>query len=106
VSKHGKSLPKDVIAHWPEVFGEVTLNVLPLRYLDSVLLNFKDGKVWEIKVTKKTRDAGWSQFEKSISELVRTYEERIDNVDFKLDTDRVKKDITKDTQKFLKRKLD
>ena len=99
MSNQGKSLPKDVIAHWPEVFGEV-------RYLDSVLLNFKDGKVWEIKVTKKTRDAGWDQFEKSISELVKTYEEKIDNVDFKLDTDRVKKDITKDTQKFLKKKLD
>jgi len=106
VSNQGKSLPKDVIAHWPEVFGEVRLNVLPLRYLDSVLLNFKDGKVWEIKVTKKTRDAGWDQFEKSISELDKTYEEKIDNVDFKLDTDRVKKDITKDTQKFLKKKLD
>ena len=106
MSNQGKSLPKDVIAHWPEVFGEVRLNVLPLRYLDSVLLNFKDGKVWEIKVTKKTRDAGWDQFEKSISELDKTYEEKIDNVDFKLDTDRVKKDITKDTQKFLKKKLD
>ncbi len=106
MSKHGKSLPKDVIAHWPEVFGEIKLNVLPLRYLDCVLLNFKDGKVWEIKITKKTRDVGWEQFERSISELVRTYEEKIDNVDFRLDTDRVKKDITKNTEKFLKRKLD
>lgn len=105
MSKQGKSLPKDVIAHWPEVFGEIKLNVLPLRYLDCVLLNFKDGKVWEIKITRKTREAGWEQFEKSISELVRTYEEKIDNVDFRLDTDRVKKDITKNTEKFLKRKL-
>lgn len=105
MSKHGKSFPKEVIAHWPEVFGEIKLNVLPLRYLDCVLLNFKDGKVWEIKITRKTREAGWEQFEKSISELVRTYEEKIDNVDFRLDTDRVKKDITKNTEKFLKRKL-
>lgn len=105
MSKQGKSLPKDVIAHWPEVFGEIKLNVLPLRYLDCVLLNFKDGKVWEIKITKKTREAGWEQFERSISELVRTYEEKIDNVDFRLDTDRVKKDITRNTEKFLKRKL-
>ncbi len=102
MSKTGKSLPKDVIAHWPEVFGEIKLNVLPLRYLDCVLLNFKDGKVWEIKITKKTRDAGWEQFERSISELVRTYEEKIDNVDFRLDTDRVKKDITKNTEKSQK----
>jgi hypothetical protein len=105
VNKSGKSLPKDVIAHWPEVFGEVKVNVLPLRYLHSVLVNFKDGKTWEIKITKQTRDAGWNHFEKSISELVKNYEEKIDNVDFKLDTDRVKKDMTKGTDKFLKRKL-
>ena len=105
MTSQGKNLPKEVVDYWPEVFGEVRLHVLPLKYLHSVLINFKDGKVWEIKVTKKTRDAGWSQFEKSISELVRTYEEKIDNVDFRLDTDRVKKDITKNTEKFLKRKL-
>jgi hypothetical protein len=105
VTRVGKSLPKDVIAHWPEVFGEVKLNVLPLRYLHSVLLNFKDGKTWEIKITSKVRNGGWEEFERSISELVKSYEEKLDNVDFKLDTNRVKKDIEKNTERFLNRKL-
>jgi hypothetical protein len=105
VTRVGKSLPKDVIAHWPEVFGEVKLNVLPLRYLHAVLLNFKDGKTWEIKITRQVRNGGWKAFEKSISELVKSYEEKLDNVDFKLDTNRVKKDIEKNTERFLNRKL-
>lgn len=100
----GRPLPKEVIECWPEVFGEVKLNVLPLRYLHAVLVNFKDGKTWEIKVTTKTKRDGWDTFERSLSELCRTYEERIDNIDFKLDTERVKKDIEKSTQKFLKKK--
>jgi hypothetical protein len=100
----GRILPKDVIEHWPEVFGEVKLNVLPICYLSAVLVNFKDGKSWEIRVTPQTRKDGWKAFERSLSELVNNYEDKIDNVDFKLDTKKVKKDIKKSTDKFLKKK--
>jgi hypothetical protein len=104
MTKTGRVLPKDVIAHWPEVFGEVKLNVVPLRYLHAVLVNFKDGKTWEIKITAKTKRDGWEAFEKNLAELFKTYDAKIDNVDFKLDTNRVRKDVEKGTEKFLKRK--
>ena len=104
MTKPGRILPKDVIAHWPEVFGEVQLNVLPLRYLHTVLVSFKDGKIWEIRITAKTKRDGWPAFEKNLAEIFRTYEETIDNIDFKLDTKKVKKDIEDSTQKFLKKK--
>jgi hypothetical protein len=104
VTHSGKVLPKDVIEHWPEVFGDVKLNVLPLRYLSTVLVCFKDGKIWEIKITAKTKREGWSVFEKNLEEIVHTYEDSIDNIDFKLDTKRVRKDIESSTQKFLKKK--
>jgi hypothetical protein len=106
VSNNGKILPKEVIAHWPEVFGEVELNVVPIRYLHTVLVNFKDGKTWEIKVTASVKRAGWLSFEKNLKELCQNYEEAIDNVDFKLDTERLRKDIERSTQRFFrKRKL-
>lgn len=100
----GKSLPKEVIECWPEVFGEVKLNVLPLKYLHAVEITFKDGKIWEIKVTSKTKNGDWDTFEKSLADLCRTYEARIKSIDFKLDTDRVKKDIKRGTEQFLKKK--
>jgi hypothetical protein len=100
----GRVLPKEVIDHWPEVFGEVKLNVLPLRYLHAVLISFKDGKTWEIKVTSKTKREGWDSFEKSLAELFKVYEHKIENINFKLDTERVKKDIEKSTQQFLKKR--
>lgn len=105
MTESGRTLPKEVIECWPEVFGEVTLNVLPLRYLHAVLINFKDGKTWEIKVTTKTKRDGWDAFQQSLTELYKAYEDRIDNIDFKLDSDRVKKDIERSTQKFLKKKI-
>lgn len=100
----GRTLPKEIIELWPEVFGDVKLNVLPLGYLHTVLVNFKDGKTWEIRVTARTKREGWSTFERNLSELVKTYEDSIENIDFKLDTDKVKKDIEKSTSKFLKKK--
>ena len=104
MTKSGKILPRDVIEHWPEVFEHIELNVLPIRYIHTVLVNFKDGKTWEIKITGKARREGWEAFQQNLSEICRTYEDKIDNVDFKLDTDRVRKDIEKSTQKFLKKR--
>lgn len=104
MTSKGKVLPKEVIECWPEVFGEVRLNVLPLRYLNMVVITFKDGKIWEIKVTTKTRSGNWETFEKSLSEIIKVYENRIVSVDFKLDTDKVKKDMKHLTDRFLKKK--
>jgi hypothetical protein len=101
--KQTKPLPKEVVAHWPEVFEEVTLNVLPLLYLHSVVINFKDNKSWEIKLTTKIKKDGWNSFQQSLSELLNSYEEQIDDVDFKLDAAKVKKDVEKLTNKFLKK---
>jgi hypothetical protein len=96
----GKKFPNDVIEHWPEVFGEINLNVVPLRYLDSVTVKFKNGKIWEVDLAGKD----WEIFEPSLKDMLSTYESDIDNVDFKLDTERIKKDIIKHTNKFLKKR--
>lgn len=104
MTKSGRNLPDDVIKHWPEVFGEVKLNVMPLHYLSSVLINFKDGKTWEVRVTTKTKKKGWDAFEQSLTEVFKTYEHRIIDIDFKLDTKKIKNDIERKTQDFLKKK--
>jgi hypothetical protein len=77
--------------------------VLPLLYLHSVVINFKDNKSWEIKLTTKIKKDGWNSFQQSLSELLNSYEEEIDDVDFKLDAVKVKKDVEKLTNKFLKK---
>ena len=102
---NGRTFPKDVIDRWPEVFGEITLNVVPLTYLHAVKITFKNSKIWEIELQQESL-ADWDSFEKHIKEMISEYEDRIESIDFKLDTDRIKKDIQKNTKKFLKnRKL-
>ena len=99
-----KKLSKDVVERWPEVFGEVTLNVVPLKYLHSIQIKFKEGKVWDIAIGTKGSELDWTAVEKNIHEIFTTYQEEIDNVDFKLDTEKLKRDIIKSTNKFLKTK--
>ena len=100
----GKKFPEDVVEHWPEVFGEITLNVVPLKYLCSISVTFKNKKVWEININSKQAQQDWDSFEEHLKEMLASYESDIENVDFKLDTERVKKDIIKHTSKFLKKK--
>lgn len=76
---------------------------MPLNYLSAVLINFKDGKTWEVKVTAATKKAGWDAFEVSLTELFKSYENKIVDIDFKLDTKKIKIDIEKRTLKFLKK---
>lgn len=97
----GKTLPKDVVDLWPEIFGEVTLNVVPLIYVHTIKITFKNKKVWEIDFRKNARSRNWDTFEKEIKEIISQYEDDIFAIDFRLDTDRIKKDITKHTKKFL-----
>lgn len=102
--KHGKKFPKEVIDHWPEVFGEITLNVIPLKYLDKISIRFKNGKTWEVNMRSKRNDLDWATLEKNLKDMISSYESEIDNIDFKLDTEQIKKDMTKSSNRFLKKR--
>ena len=104
MAKHNKKLPQDVIDHWPEVLSDVELSVIPIKYLNSVKVHFNDGKIWDIDLTEKDVKNNSEEVEKSLQELFTNYEEQIEHIDFKLDTQRIKIDITKRTASFLKKK--
>lgn len=98
---NGKTLPKDVVDLWPEIFGEITLNVVPFVYVHTIEITFKNKKVWEIDFKKNLKARNWDSFENELKEIISQYEDEIFEIDFRLDTDRIKKDITRHTKKFL-----
>jgi hypothetical protein len=100
----GRSLPKDVIDKWPEIFGEVTLKVVPLCYLHTIKITFKNNRVWEIAINSRIKNGDWDYLELQLKEMVVEYDSEIDSVDFRLDIEKIKKDILKNTKKFLKNK--
>lgn len=101
--KKSTVLPKDVIAHWPEVFQDVTVEAVPIDYLHSVRVSFRDGKVWDIDIEKSKAKHPATDLETVLEQMFQEYDEYIVNVDFRLDTDRIKRDIQKRTKQFLKK---
>lgn len=98
------SLPPEVIEHWPEVFEDLDVKVVPLEYLHSVRVFFSDGKIWDIDIAKSKEKALENNLEDTLEELFKQYDDVITNVDFRLDTKRLKEDITKRTRTFLKKR--
>jgi hypothetical protein len=103
VSK-GKSLPPDVVEQWPEVFGEINVEAVPLAYLHSMRIIFRGGKIWDINVAGQAKSRGTDNLEEHLRELLSSYEDEIEHIDFRLDVEKVKKDVIKETTRFLKKK--
>ena len=100
MTRRSKRLPPDVVNKWPDVFGDVDVHAIPLEYLHSLRVRFTNGKAWDIAVDVKKNPV--KSLEKTLKELFITYDSSIKHVDFKLDTDRIKKDVQKRTTKFIK----
>lgn len=96
-----KKLPADVIKQWPDVLKDIDIDVVPVEYLESIKVTFKDGKVWEIDTKKNSEN---TNIEQAMESLMEEYEDVIKSVDFRLDTVRVKQDIKKRTAQFLKKR--
>lgn len=103
VPKKITELPEDVIAHWPEVFKDVRVEAVPIEYLHSVRVSFRGGKIWDIDLEKSRKKHSSMDLESVLEQMFKEYDEHIVNVDFRLDTDRIKKDIQARTKMFLKK---
>lgn len=100
-----KGLPQDVINKWPEVFKDIDIKAIPLQYLHSVRIEFGNGKIWNVLVKDENSQSDPIQkLEKVLRELFSTYDNSIKHIDFRVDTDRVKKDVQKRTKSFLKKR--
>jgi hypothetical protein len=86
--------------YWEEILQSVDVDYLPVEYVDWIVVTFKDGNVWEIDITKTSKqneDVG-----DVLDDFFEEYDETISDVSFKLNLPKIKKDIGKRTRRFLK----
>jgi len=102
MAKKGR-LPPDIVKAWPDVFKDIQIDVVPIEYLHSVKVYFTDGKIWDIDV-KKSLSKPNLDIETALTDLFDSYEDSIANIDFRLDTQKVKRDIKKRTEIFMKKR--
>jgi hypothetical protein len=101
VPKGGK-LPPEVIKDWPEIFKDIDIYAVPVKYITSLRVQFDDGEIWEIDV--KNDDLSEDEIEDTIESFFEEYDEVIESVDFRLDTRKVIKDIRNRTRLFMKKR--
>jgi len=86
--------------YWEEILNDIDMDFIPLEYINTVIVGFIDGKEWEIDI-KKTKQST-DDVDSILEDFFQEYDETIDKVDFRLDTERLKQDIQKRTTRFLK----
>lgn len=98
-------LPPEIVDHWPEIFDDIEIKTIPIQYIKNITVVFDDGKTWIIDVKKSlVTKKDLSEIEESLEDFFNEYDDVIDSVDFNLDTEKVKRDITARTKTFMKRR--
>lgn len=101
-------LPPDVIDHWPEVFRDIEIKAVPLEYITEIIINFEDGQIWEIDLNDKKFNNPDIDLSEAVEEVLEAffeeYDEYITNVDFRLNTQKIVRDISKRVKQFMKKR--
>jgi hypothetical protein len=93
--------PRHLIKEWPEVFEDLYMNTMPVAYLEMVHLEFADGRVWQINIKDQLNETDPDSIADKLIETLSEYKEEIKKIDFKIDIERLKKDIGDSTKSIL-----
>jgi len=89
--------PRHLIKEWPEVFEDLYMNTMPVAYLELIHLEFSDGRVWEIDIKTELVKQTPESIADTLINTLQEYKEEIKKIDFKVDIDKLKKDIKDST---------
>lgn len=93
--------PRHLVKEWPEVFEDLYMNTMPVEYLEYVHLEFANGRVWQINIKEQLRDSESSEVAARLIDTMSEYRADIVKLDFKVDIEKLKKDIGDSTKTML-----
>ena len=93
--------PRHLVKEWPEVFEDLYMNTMPVAYLEMVHLEFADGRVWQIDIKNQLAEEAAEFIADKLLENFQEYKDDIKKIDFKIDVERLKKDIANSTKAIL-----
>ena len=76
------------------------MNTMPVHYLESIRLEFGNGRIWEIDIQEQLGNATNDIVAEKLLDTFQEYREDITKVDFSIDIQRLKQDITDKTKKL------
>ena len=93
--------PRHLVEEWPEVFEDMYMNTMPVYYLDMIRMEFTDGRIWEINVQDQLSDLPNDIVADRLVDTFQEFKEDIKKIDFKIDVERLKSDIKKQSKDIL-----
>jgi len=91
----------DLIKQWPEVFDDLYMNTMPVVYMINMVLEFKDGRIWEIDIQNQLGKIDPEVFSQKLLSMLEEYSPTIKKIDFKFDIEKLKNDIQRNTKNIL-----
>lgn len=99
--KKKKSQKNKSQTDWIQILNDIDIEFIPAEYLHSARIIFESGVVWDIDFKDNNSDA---EIEEAINSIINHYELSISYVDFEIDKEKVKNNVSKRTHCFLKKR--
>lgn len=96
-------LPQEIIDHWPEVFQDIEIKAIPIEYIRTAIVYFDNGDIWEIDIQGDFIE-NHDTAEEALELFFEEYDDSIIKVDFKIDSEKVIKDVKTRTKTFMKKR--
>jgi hypothetical protein len=87
--------------YWTDIFDGITSEVIPLKYVDSVLIVFKNNKIVDIPVDDLEKN--WDKYHAIIMEYISNNSKKIKTVSYNVNLLNIRTDISKKTSRLLKK---
>jgi len=93
--------PRHLVKEWPEVFEDLYMDTMPVAYVDVMIIEFTDGRIWEIDIKSQMKNDGDSDLiAKKLLGTLNEFKDTIKKLDFKIDVERLKEDIKNRTDRI------
>lgn len=92
---------QEFIKEWPEVFEGLSFSYMPVKYVEYCNIQMVNGVTVHIDVATDLLTKDPDTIAETITEYVETNRNRIDSVEIKFDTARIKSDIIDKTDLLL-----
>lgn len=93
--------PRHLVKEWPEVFEDLYMNTMPIAYLELVHLEFANGRVWKIDIGEQLKDVDANLIADKLMQTLSEYKQEITKIDFKINIEKLKKDIIDSSSSIL-----
>lgn len=90
--------PRHLVKEWPEVFEDLYMNTMPVAYLDTLVIEFVDGRIWEIDIADQLSASDPDKVTDQLLSTMQEFKHDITKIDFKINIDKLKSDIEHSTK--------